>query len=50
MSWWRSSNELNHHNQTPLVLIEMFDALLSLGPRLTAKRRKKSYEISAAAL
>ncbi len=31
-------------------LIEMFDALLSLDPRLTAKRRKKSYEIMVAAL
>ena len=43
-------HELKRRNETPIPLIEMFDALLSLGPRLTAKRRKKSYEITAAAL
>lgn len=44
-------HELKRSNQTPIALIEMFDALLSLDPRLTAKqRRKKSYEIMAAAL
>jgi len=44
-------HELKRRNQSPIPLIEMFDALLSLDPRLTAKqRRKKSYEIMAAAL
>jgi len=44
-------HELKRRNQTPLALIEMFDALLSLDPRLSAKqRRKRSYEIMAAAL
>ena len=44
-------HELKRRNETPIPLIEMFDALLSLDPRLTAKqRRKKSYEIMAAAL
>ena len=44
-------HELKRCNQTPIALIEMFDALLSLDPRLSAKqRRKKSYEITAAAL
>ena len=44
-------HELKRCNQTPIALIEMFDALLSLDPRLSAKqRRKKSYEIMAAAL
>ena len=44
-------HELKRLNQRPIALIEMFDALLSLDPRLTAKqRRKKSYEIMAAAL
>ena len=44
-------HELKRRNQTPLALIEMFDALLSLDPRLSARqRRKRSYEIMAAAL
>ena len=44
-------HELKRRNQTPLALIEMFDALLSLDPRLSARqRRKKFYEIMAAAL
>jgi len=44
-------HELKRLNQSPIALIEMFDALLSLDPRLTAKqRRKKSCEIMAAAL
>ena len=44
-------HELKRRNQSPIALIEMFDALLSLDPRLTAKqRRKKSYEIMTAAL
>ena len=44
-------HELKRRNEAPIPLIEMFDALLSLDPRLTPKqRRKKSYEIMAAAL
>ena len=44
-------HELKRRNQTPLALIEMFDALLSLDPRLSAaQRRKRYYEIMAAAL
>ena len=44
-------HELKRRNQTPIPLIEMFDALLSLDPRLSAKqKRKKSYEIMTAAL
>ena len=44
-------HELKRRDQTPIPLIEMFDALLSLDPRLSAKqKRKKSYEIMAAAL
>ena len=44
-------HELKRRNQTPIPLIEMFDALHSLDPRLSAKqKRKKSYEIMAAAL
>jgi hypothetical protein len=44
-------HELKRRNQTPLALIEMFDALLSLDPRLSARqRRKRYYEIMAAAL
>jgi len=44
-------HELKRRNETPIPLIEMFDALLSLDPGLSAKqRRKKSYEIMAAAL
>jgi hypothetical protein len=44
-------HELKRRNQTPIPLIEMFEALLALDPRLSAKqRRKKSYEIMAAAL
>ena len=44
-------HELKRRNQTPLALIEMFDALLSLDPRLSARqRRRRSYEIMAAAL
>ena len=43
--------ELKRRNQTPIPLIDMFEALLALDPRLTAKqRRKKSYEIMVAAL
>jgi len=44
-------HELKRRNQTPIPLIEMFDALLSLDPRLSPKqKRKKSYEIMTAAL
>ena len=44
-------HELKRRNQTPIPLIDMFEALLALDPRLTAKqRRKKSYEIMVAAL
>jgi hypothetical protein len=44
-------HELKRRNETPLPLIEMFDALLSLDPRLSPKqRRKKSTEIMAKAL
>jgi len=44
-------HELKRRNETPIPLIEMFDALLSLDPRLSARqRRKRSYEIMAAAL
>ena len=44
-------HELKRRNEAPVALIEMFDALLSLDPRLSAKqKRKKSYEIMAAAL
>jgi hypothetical protein len=42
---------LKRRNQTPLALIEMFDALLSLDPGLSLKqKRKKSREIMATAL
>ena len=42
-------HELKRRNEAPIPLIEMFDALLSLDPRLTPKqRRKKSYEMAAA--
>jgi hypothetical protein len=38
-------------NEAPIALIEMFDALLSLDPSLSAKqKRKRSYEIMARAL
>ena len=44
-------HELKRRNETPIPLIEMFDALLSLDPRLSAKqKRKKSTKIMAAAL
>jgi hypothetical protein len=44
-------HDLKRRNETPIPLIEMFDALLSLNPRLGAKqKRKRSYEIMAAAL
>jgi hypothetical protein len=44
-------HELKRRNETPIALIEMLDALLSLDPNLNAKqRRRRSYEIMAAAL
>ena len=44
-------HELKRRNETPIPLIEMFDALLSLDPRLSAKqKRKKSTQIMARAL
>ena len=44
-------HELKRRNQTPMALIEMFEALLSLDPGLSAKqKRKRSYKIMAAAL
>jgi hypothetical protein len=43
--------ELKRRNETPLPLIEMFEALLSLDPSLSAKqKRKKSTQIMARAL
>ena len=44
-------HEMKRRNETPIPLIEMFDALLSLDPRLSAKqKRMKSTEIMARAL
>ena len=44
-------HEMKRGNETPIPLIEMFDALLSIDPGLSARqRRKKSTEIMAAAL
>jgi hypothetical protein len=44
-------HELKRRNETPIPLIEMFDELLSLDPRLSAKqKRKKFYKIMATAL
>jgi hypothetical protein len=44
-------HELKRRNQTPIPLIEMFDALLSLDPGLSTKqKRKRSYKIMATAL
>ena len=44
-------HELKRRHETPLPLIEMFDALLALDPRLSAKqKRKKENEIMARAL
>ena len=44
-------HRLKRRNETPLALIEMFDALLSLDPGLSLKqKRKKSREIMATAL
>jgi len=47
----RELHRLKRRNETPLALIEMFDALLSLDPSLSAKqKRQKSKEIMATAL
>ena len=44
-------HELKRLNQSPIALIEMFDALLSLDPGLRGKqRRKKTRKIMVAAL
>jgi hypothetical protein len=44
-------HELKRLNETPIPLIEMFDALLSLDPGLSGKqRRKKTRKIMVAAL
>ena len=47
----RELHRLKRRNETPLALIEMFDALLALAPGLSAKqKRKRSKEILATAL
>jgi hypothetical protein len=44
-------HELKRRNQTPVPLIEMFEALLSLDPRLSAKQKHKRFDkIMATAL
>ena len=44
-------HELKRRNETPIPLIEMFDALLSLDPRLSAKQKRKRLDkIMAATL
>ena len=44
-------HELKRRNQTPIALIEMFEALLSLDPRLTTKQKRRIFDkIIAAAL
>ena len=44
-------HELKRLNDTPIALIEMFDALLSLDPRLSAKQKRKRFDkIMAATL
>ena len=44
-------HELKRRNETPIPLIEMFDALLSLDPGLSAKQKRKSFDkIMAATL
>jgi hypothetical protein len=47
----RELHRLKRRNETPLALIEMFDALFALDPSLSAKqKRKKAHEIMVAAL
>jgi hypothetical protein len=44
-------HELKRRNETPIALIEMLDALLSLGLSLSTKqKRRKFYEIMARTL
>jgi len=44
-------HELKRRNQTPIPLIEMFDALLSRDPRLGAKQKYRRFDkIMAATL
>ena len=44
-------HELKRRNQTPIPLIEMFEALLSLDPKLSAKQKHKRFDkIMATAL
>jgi hypothetical protein len=44
-------HELKRRNQTPIPLIDMFEALLSLDPRLSAKQKHKRFDkIMATAL
>jgi len=37
-------HELKRRNETPIPLIEMFDAVLSLDPRLSGKQRRKQFD------
>jgi hypothetical protein len=47
----KEPHELKRRRETPLPLIEIFDALLSLAPGLSAKqKRKRSDKIMATAL
>jgi hypothetical protein len=47
----RDLHELKRRNQTPIPLIEMFEALLSLDPRLSAKQKHRRFDkIMATAL
>jgi hypothetical protein len=44
-------HELKRRNQTPIALIEMFEALLSLDPRLSTKQKRRRFDkIMATAL
>jgi hypothetical protein len=44
-------HELKRRNETPIPLIEMFDALLSVDPRLSAKQKRRRFDkIMAATL
>ena len=36
-------HELKRRNQTPIPLIEMFEALLSLDPRLSTKQKRRRF-------
>jgi hypothetical protein len=37
-------HELKRRNETPIPLIEMFDALLSVDPRLSAKQKRRRFD------